>query len=78
MEHSGNCDMERENILLNSDEDVVISDFGLGLELDRETTRLTSTGRYLGTFDYMAPEQMQGCKESGRKERRFCPRSNSF
>ncbi len=64
-------DLKPENILLNSDDDVVISDFGLGLELDRETTRLTFTGRGMGTFDYMAPEQMQDAK-------RASPRSDVF
>jgi eukaryotic-like serine/threonine-protein kinase len=60
-------DLKPENILLNSDDDVVISDFGLGLELDRETTRLTSTGRDMGTFDYMGPEQMQDAKRASPK-----------
>jgi eukaryotic-like serine/threonine-protein kinase len=60
-------DLKPENILLNSDDEVVISDFGLGLELDRETTRLTFTGRGMGTFDYMAPEQMQDAKRASPK-----------
>ena len=64
-------DLKPANILLNSDDDVVISDFGLGLELRRETTRLTSTGRYMGTFDYRAPEQMQDAKQAS-------PRSDVF
>jgi len=52
-------DLKPANILMNSDDDLVIADFGLGRRLDAETTRQTATNQYLGTFGYMAPEQLQ-------------------
>lgn len=51
-------DLKSGNVLLNSDTDVVVSDFGLGRRFDAETTRQTATGYGLGTPLYMAPEQI--------------------
>ena len=51
-------DLKPDNILLNSFEDVAIADFGLGRSIDPNLTRLTCTDRMLGTFLYMAPEQI--------------------
>lgn len=55
-------DLKPENILINSDSDLVINDFGLGLKIDSDTTRLTKTGMYMGTFYYMSPEQLNDAK----------------
>ena len=55
-------DLKAENILINADSDLVINDFGLGLKVDSNTTRLTTTGMYMGTFYYMSPEQLNDAK----------------
>ena len=55
-------DLKPQNVLLNSDTDVVVSDFGLGRQLESESTRMTSTGRKMGTELYMAPEQFVDSK----------------
>jgi len=57
-------DLKPENVLLNNDDDLVISDFGLGLDFDAKTTRVTYTGQPLGTFGYMAPEQFRDAKHT--------------
>ncbi len=51
-------DLKPENVQLLADGTVRIID--LGLLQAAERTRLTKTGAILGTFLYMAPEQMQG------------------
>jgi len=60
-------DLKPQNILLNSDEDVVVSDFGLGREFDAESTRQTLTGYGLGTPLYIAPEQINNAKNADER-----------
>jgi serine/threonine protein kinase len=55
-------DLKPENVLMNGDDDVVVSDFGLGLILDSKTTRLTRTGQQLGTLAFTAPEQIRDAR----------------
>ncbi|MST87435.1 serine/threonine-protein kinase [Lactobacillus porci] len=51
-------DLKPGNILYNSDSDLVISDLGLGVEENSETTILTKSTR-IGTEKYTAPEQWE-------------------
>lgn len=51
-------DLKPQNILYNSDSDIVINDFGLGRQIDSDSTRLTRLGAAFGTMRYTAPEQM--------------------
>jgi hypothetical protein len=65
-------DVKPANILLGqasrSDSDhVYLSDFGLSKHSLNPTT-LTSTGQFLGTLDYVAPEQIQGHPIDGRAD----------
>jgi len=57
-------DLKPENVLMDEDDDLVITDFGLGRALDPEFTRNTITGFGMGTFLYMAPEQMTDAKNA--------------
>lgn len=57
-------DLKPQNILLNSDNDLVVSDFGLGRQFTSESTRQTQTGFGLGTPLYMAPEQFTDAKNA--------------
>lgn len=60
-------DLKPANILMNSDSDVVVADFGIGLEIDGETTRQTLSGVPLGTQWYMAPEQWSSAHEADER-----------
>jgi hypothetical protein len=51
-------DVKPANILLEGDQ-VFLTDFGLSKDV-RSETGLTETGTFLGTVDYVAPEQAQG------------------
>lgn len=59
-------DLKPENVLFFSDEDnepyVAVSDFGLGRLISRDSPSLTDTNIRMGTVEYMAPEQLQGCQ----------------
>jgi hypothetical protein len=60
-------DLGPRNVLMNSDTDVVISDFGLGRVVDSESTRQTMTGYGMGTMLYMAPEQLHDAKHADQR-----------
>jgi serine/threonine protein kinase len=53
-------DIKPENILISSDGNVKLADFGLSRPLNEETIGLTMTNMVMGTPDYMSPEQREG------------------
>jgi serine/threonine protein kinase len=50
-------DLKPANILLDEDGSAYIGDFGLAK--DRDASALTKSGHSVGSFDYMAPEQIR-------------------
>jgi len=60
-------DLKPENVLLNNDDDLVISDFGLGRAIDAKTTRATFTGQGMGTLGYLSPEQIDSAKDADHR-----------
>lgn len=55
-------DLKAANVLLNNDDDVVITDFGIGRIMDAGGDRFTATGARLGSYSYMSPEQSSDTK----------------
>ena len=53
-------DIKPSNIMIESDGDVKVADFGLAKSTSPETTVLTQSNITMGTPDFMAPEAMQG------------------
>ena len=60
-QHLIHRDIKPENMLLNGNDEVVLSDFGIALII--QSTRFGSTQDVYGTATYMAPEQIQGKAE---------------
>jgi eukaryotic-like serine/threonine-protein kinase len=60
-------DFKPQNILLDKNESVYVSDFGLAKSLEHDTG-MTKSGEFLGTPRYMAPEQVQGGKIDHRAD----------
>ena len=51
-------DLKPSNLLMTRDGQVKLADFGIAR--DNDATALTAAGRTVGTFAYMAPEQIRG------------------
>lgn len=56
-------DLKSENIILQTDGQPVIMDFGLAFAYDHPSQRFTNPGTSIGTPSYMSPEQIQGLRE---------------
>jgi hypothetical protein len=41
---------------MNSDDDLAITDFGLGRKLDSESSRVPTSNEGMGTLPYVTPE----------------------
>jgi tRNA A-37 threonylcarbamoyl transferase component Bud32/tetratricopeptide (TPR) repeat protein len=53
-------DLKPSNILVAGDGTVKVLDFGIAAILRTDVTKLTVTGTPVGTYQYMAPEQVRG------------------
>jgi len=52
-------DLKPQNILIDANENLYVSDFGLAKSLEAEVSMGTRTGQILGTPRYMSPEQVE-------------------
>lgn len=53
-------DIKPQNILIDSNGRILLTDFGISVSSDDESGRLTRTGLFMGTPEYMSPEQVSG------------------
>ena len=58
-------DVKPANVLLDRDEHVYLTDFGITKQLGSGST---DTGQMVGTLDYLAPEQIRGDPVDGRTD----------
>jgi predicted Ser/Thr protein kinase len=59
-------DIKPQNILIGADDHAYLADFGLTQASDEVS--LTETGQFIGTIDYVAPEQIQGLGATARSD----------
>jgi hypothetical protein len=52
-------DVKPQNILVGAGDHAYLADFGL-TKIPDESARLTGTGQFIGTIDYVSPEQVRG------------------
>ncbi|MCB1144964.1 MAG: serine/threonine protein kinase, partial [Leptospiraceae bacterium] len=55
-------DLKPGNILIDSNHNLYLIDFGIAKDLDADYTRITRTGQYIGSQSYSSPEQEKGEK----------------
>ncbi|NJN68532.1 MAG: protein kinase [Chloroflexaceae bacterium] len=61
-------DVKPHNVLIAVDGRVLLTDFGIALPLDGGRERLTRTGIFMGTPEYISPEQIESRYVDGRSD----------
>jgi tetratricopeptide (TPR) repeat protein len=61
-------DLKPQNILLDKNDQIYISDFGLAKSFAEGAVGMTQSGAFLGTPRYMSPEQVEGKATDGRSD----------
>ena len=61
-------DLKPQNVLMDSGEQVFVSDFGLAKSLEGPSTMMTNAGEVLGTPRYMSPEQAESKSADHRSD----------
>ncbi|WP_025745985.1 protein kinase domain-containing protein [Kallotenue papyrolyticum] len=61
-------DVKPHNILLDIDGRVLLTDFGIAIDPAADGERLTRTGMFMGTPEYIAPELAQGQPLTGKSD----------
>jgi len=61
-------DLKPQNILVDKNDQLFVSDFGLAKSFAEGAAGLTQTGAFVGTPRYMSPEQAEGGPTDGRSD----------
>lgn len=61
-------DIKPHNILIDRSGRVMLTDFGIAQTTDAESERLTRTGVFMGTPEYISPEQAEARRVDGRSD----------
>jgi eukaryotic-like serine/threonine-protein kinase len=61
-------DLKPQNILVDTSDQIYVSDFGLAKSVAEGAVGMTQTGAFLGTPRYMSPEQAEGKATDGRSD----------
>ncbi len=61
-------DVKPHNVMLATDGRVLLTDFGIAQASDSDRERITRTGIFMGTPEYISPEQAEGKRVDGRSD----------
>ena len=61
-------DLKPRNVLVDKDDQIYVSDFGLAKSLEAEASTMTRAGEVLGTPRYMSPEQAESKPADARSD----------